>query len=108
MTQDRRTFLKTTGLVGGALLAGVAARAASTPAAAQTGTSSSGGAPAGSMAKGMTFCTLRRDTGEGLGLKTAQGILDIVAAEQAFKQNAPTTITAVIACQGEDGHILAG
>ena len=30
MKSDRRTFLKTTGVVGGALLAGVAARGAST------------------------------------------------------------------------------
>ena len=50
MKSDRRTFLKTTGIVGGALLTGVAARTASTPAAAQTG--------AGGAAKAMTFCTL--------------------------------------------------
>ena len=35
MKSDRRTFLKTTGIVGGALLTGVAAKTASTPAAAQ-------------------------------------------------------------------------
>src|SRR5436190_18744692 len=65
MKSDRRTFLKTTGVVGGALLAGVAARGASTPAAAQArvGGDSSGGAPAGGMARGMTFCTLRREAG---------------------------------------------
>src|SRR5436190_1285423 len=105
MKSDRRTFLKTTGVVGGALLAGVAARTASTPAAAQAGTSSSGGAPAGSMAKGMTFCTLRREAGYGLGLRTPRGILDVVAAEQAFKEGAPTTITAVLAGQGDIGAL---
>src|SRR6476620_3402615 len=93
MKSDRRTFLKTTGIVGGALLTGVAARSASTPAAAQTG--------AGGAAKAMTFCTLRRGADYGLGLKTERGILDVAAAEQAFKEGAPTTITAVLAGQGD-------
>ena len=56
MKSDRRTFLKTTGIVGGALLTGVAAKTASTPAAAQTGAAR----PARGAAKAMTFCTLRR------------------------------------------------
>ena len=94
MKSDRRTFLKTTGIVGGALLTGVAAKAGSTPAAAQTG--------AGGAAKAMTFCTLRRGGADyGLGLKTERGILDVAAAEQAFKEGAPTTITAVLAGQGD-------
>jgi len=105
MKSDRRSFLKTTGVVGGALLAGVAARGASTPAAAQAraGGGSSGGAPAA--VKGMTFCTLRREAGNGLGLRTPRGILDVVAAEQAFKEGAPTTITAVLAGQGDIGAL---
>ena len=102
MQSDRRTFLKATGVVGGAILAGVAAKTASTPAAAQTAVHANG---LKELPKGMTFCTLRRDTGEGLGLKTAHGILDVVAAEQAFRQNAPTTITAVFAGQGEIGAL---
>ncbi len=93
MKSDRRTFLKTTGIVGGALLTGVAAKTASTPAAAQTG--------AGGAAKAMTFCTLRRDADFGLGLRTERGILDVAAAEQVFKEGAPTTITAVLAGQGD-------
>ena len=93
MKSDRRTFLKTTGIVGGALLTGVAAKTASTPAAAQTG--------AGGAAKAMTFCTLRHGADYGLGLKTERGILDVAAAEQAFKEGAPTTITAVLAGQGD-------
>ena len=93
MKSDRRTFLKTTGIVGGALLTGVAAKTASTPAAAQTG--------AGGAAKAMTFCTLRRGADYGLGLKTERGILDVAAAEEAFKEGAPTTITAVLAGQGD-------
>src|SRR6185295_9889129 len=98
MKSNRRTFLKTTGIVGGALLTGVAAKTASTPAAAQAGPGSGGGAPA---AKGMTFCTLQRGADYGLGLKTERGILDVAAAEQAFKEGAPTTITAVLAGQGD-------
>jgi 2-keto-4-pentenoate hydratase/2-oxohepta-3-ene-1,7-dioic acid hydratase in catechol pathway len=98
MQSDRRDFLKTTGLIGSALLAGIAAKAASTPAAAQT-------APAGNghreLPKGMTFCTLRREGGFGLGLRTKRGILDVAAAEEAFKQGAPTTITAVLAGEGD-------
>jgi 2-keto-4-pentenoate hydratase/2-oxohepta-3-ene-1,7-dioic acid hydratase in catechol pathway len=99
MQSDRRTFLKTTGLVGGAILAGVGAtKGASTPAAAQT-------APAGNgypqLPRGMTFCTLRRASGLGLGLRTPRGILDVVAAEDTLKQGAPTTISAVLAGQGD-------
>jgi 2-keto-4-pentenoate hydratase/2-oxohepta-3-ene-1,7-dioic acid hydratase in catechol pathway len=99
MKSDRRTFLKTTGVVGGALLTGVAAKTASTPAAAQA---ASGNAAA---AKGMTFCTLRRGADYGLGLRTERGILDVAAAEQAFKEGAPTTITAVLAGQGDIGAL---
>src|SRR5512138_1635296 len=99
MKRDRRTFLKTTGIVGGALLTGVAAEAASTPAAAQAASGGSGGAAAA--AKAMTFCTLRRGADYGLGLRTERGILDVAAAEQAFKEGAPTTITAVLAGQGD-------
>jgi 2-keto-4-pentenoate hydratase/2-oxohepta-3-ene-1,7-dioic acid hydratase in catechol pathway len=98
MESDRRTFLKTTGLVGGAILAGVTAQAVPTPAAAQT-------APAGNgypqLPRGMTFCTLRRASSLGLGLRTPRGILDVVAAEEALKLGAPTTITAVLAGQGD-------
>src|SRR3989440_11938645 len=97
MKGDRRTFLKTTGIVGGALLPGVAARTASTPAAAQTG--------AGGAAKAMTFCPLRRGADFGLGLRTERGILDVAAAAQAFKEGAPTTITAVLAGQGDIGGL---
>ena len=97
MKSDRRTFLKTTGIVGGALLTGVAAKTASTPAVAQTG--------AGGAAKAMTFCTLRHGADYGLGLKTERGILDVAAAEQAFKEGAPTTITAVLAGHGDIGGL---
>jgi len=86
MTQDRRTFLKTATLVGAA--AAASAVASSSPARAQTA------ARRGSekIPRGLTFATLKRDTGYGLGLRTERGILDVVAAEQDFHENAPTTI----------------
>src|SRR5439155_15575899 len=71
----------------------------------QDGVDAGGGAPAGGMAKGMTFCTLRREAGYGLGLRTPRGILDVAAAEQAFKEGAPTTISAVLAGQGDVGAL---
>jgi len=84
MTQDRRTFLKTATLAGAA--AAASAVASSSPARAQTA------ARRGPerMPRGLTFATLKRDTGYGLGLRTEQGILDVVAAEQDFHENAPT------------------
>ncbi len=94
MEHDRRTFLKTAGLAGVAAMT----TAAVSPAAAQS-------APANSepkeMPKGMTFATLRRGDGYGLGLRTERGILDVAAAEADFKQGAPTTITAVFNGQGD-------
>jgi 2-keto-4-pentenoate hydratase/2-oxohepta-3-ene-1,7-dioic acid hydratase in catechol pathway len=45
---------------------------------------------------GMTFTTLRRSDGYGLGLRTQGGILDVIAAEQDFEAGAPTSITAVL------------
>lgn len=95
MTQDRRSFLKTAGVAGAAA---VAAQALVRPAAAQSAPPASG---TRDMPKGMTFATLRRADGHGLGLRTDRGILDVVAAEKDFSQGAPTTITAVFKGQGD-------
>jgi 2-keto-4-pentenoate hydratase/2-oxohepta-3-ene-1,7-dioic acid hydratase in catechol pathway len=86
MKQDRRTFLKTSGLIGAAAVTGAAALAA--PAVAQT--RSAGTVGAGEI-KGMTLCTLRRGARYGLGVRTERGILDVVAAEQDFREGAPMT-----------------
>jgi 2-keto-4-pentenoate hydratase/2-oxohepta-3-ene-1,7-dioic acid hydratase in catechol pathway len=94
MDSDRRAFLITAGLVGGVIAAGVGT--GSGPAVAQ----GSGGPP-----RGMTFCTLRRGSAYSLGLRTQRGVLDVAAAEEAFKQNAPTTITAVLSGQGDVGGL---
>jgi 2-keto-4-pentenoate hydratase/2-oxohepta-3-ene-1,7-dioic acid hydratase in catechol pathway len=88
MEQDRRTFLKTSGLIGAAAVTGATALA--TPAAAQMRSGPSAVAPGD--AKGLTLCTLRRGARNGLGVRTDRGILDVVAAEQDFREGAPTTI----------------
>jgi 2-keto-4-pentenoate hydratase/2-oxohepta-3-ene-1,7-dioic acid hydratase in catechol pathway len=49
----------------------------------------------------MTFCTLARGTGSGLGLRTDRGILDVAVAEATLKENAPTSISAVLAGSGD-------
>ena len=93
MEQDRRAFLMTTALASAALAAGTTA--APVPATAQTG----------AMAKGFTFCTLRRSAGFGLGVRTDRGILDVAAAEEALRENAPTTITQVLAGERDIGGL---
>jgi 2-keto-4-pentenoate hydratase/2-oxohepta-3-ene-1,7-dioic acid hydratase in catechol pathway len=95
MDHDRRTFLKTTGFAGAVAVTGAAALTAAKQAVAQTRPGT------GEMARGMTFATLRRSDGYGLGLRTDRGILDVKAAEADFRENAPTTITAVLNGQGD-------
>ena len=95
MRQDRRMFLKTAGVVGATA---VAANALVQPAAAQNAPTASGSKE---MPKGMTFATLRRSDGYGLGLRTDRGILDVTATEKDFSQGAPTSITAVLKGQGD-------
>jgi 2-keto-4-pentenoate hydratase/2-oxohepta-3-ene-1,7-dioic acid hydratase in catechol pathway len=96
MDQDRREFLKTTSLAGAAAMTGAAMTGAATltvtPAQAQTQ----------AMARGLTLATLRRaDGGYGLGLRTDRGILDVIAAEADFRENAPTSITQVLNREGD-------
>src|SRR5882757_9536415 len=95
MDHDRRTFLKTTSLV-----AAMAATSlpASTDAVAQG--SPKPGDPK-ELPKGLTFATLRRPDGFGLGVRTDRGILDVAAAERDFHDGAPTTIDAVLQGQGD-------
>jgi 2-keto-4-pentenoate hydratase/2-oxohepta-3-ene-1,7-dioic acid hydratase in catechol pathway len=95
LDHDRRTFLKTTGLVA-------AMAAASVPASTQTvAQGSPKAAEPKELPKGMTFATLRRPDGLGLGLRTDRGILDVTAAERDFREGAPTTIDAVLQGQGD-------
>src|SRR5882757_1954771 len=98
MTQDRRTFLKTTALAGAAAATGVPFTATAPLAQKAAGPQAS---PPGSMARGFVFATLRRQNGYGLGVRTDRGVLDVVAAEQDLKEGAPTTITAVLDGKGD-------
>lgn len=103
MEQDRRTFLKTTGLAGAAAVTGAAAMTPQAAVLAQAPTAPMGAIPGGAreMPKGMTFCTLRRGTSLTLGLKTERGILDVAAAEQELHAGAPTSIEAVFHGPGD-------
>ncbi len=98
VTRDRRAFLKATSLAGVAAVAAAASLPVATNAVAQ-------GTPPASepkeLPKGMTFATLRRADGFGLGLRTDRGILDVAAAEQDFREGAPTTIDAVFKGRGD-------
>jgi 2-keto-4-pentenoate hydratase/2-oxohepta-3-ene-1,7-dioic acid hydratase in catechol pathway len=96
MDQDRRTFLKTSALAGAATVTGAATLPVA-PAAAQN---LALGEPR-EMARGLTLATLRKASGYSLGLRTDRGILDVAAAEADFRENAPTTITAVLNGQGD-------
>jgi 2-keto-4-pentenoate hydratase/2-oxohepta-3-ene-1,7-dioic acid hydratase in catechol pathway len=92
-THDRRTFLRATGLaVAGATLIPAAAVAQNTAAPA------AGSRP---MARGFTFATLKRADGFGLAVRTERGVLDVAAAEQEFREGAPTTIDAVLRGEGD-------
>ena len=93
MEHDRRTFLKT------ATIAGVAAVTAS--AVAPTEAHSAPAREPAELPKGMTFATLRKSDGYGLGLRTARGVLDVAAAEAELKLGAPITISAVFRGEGD-------
>ena len=91
MSQNRRTFLKTTALAGAAA-AGAGALAA--PALAQRTAAPTTGAQ--QLPSDLTLATLRRAGGYGLGVRSERGILDVTAADQEFRENAPTTIEALL------------
>jgi 2-keto-4-pentenoate hydratase/2-oxohepta-3-ene-1,7-dioic acid hydratase in catechol pathway len=102
MNKARRTFLKTAGLAGGAALVGMSLDAQRSSGRAQ-GTAA--GTETRQLPKAMTFCSLQRAAGTGLGLRTERGVLDVVAAEAALKENAPTSISAVFAGTGDLGGL---
>src|SRR5262249_29853765 len=95
MEHDRRTFLKTTGLAVAAGAGLAAARPATAEAAAARASEPR------ELPRGLTFAVLANASGYGLGVRTERGILDVAAAEAAFRENAPTTIDAVFRGQGE-------
>jgi 2-keto-4-pentenoate hydratase/2-oxohepta-3-ene-1,7-dioic acid hydratase in catechol pathway len=102
MREDRRRFLKTAGVAGGAALA--ATGRVLGPSSAEAA-SSGGAAPNGDLPKQMTFVTIRRGAELSLGIKTDRGILDVRRAESALKTKAPTTIDDLL--QGRAGGAAA-
>src|SRR5262245_5747748 len=94
MNQRRRTFL-TTSVLGTAVAAAGGLRANFGPGEAAAATSTE------SLPRGMTFVTIRTNGESSLGIKTDTGIVDMRAAEAAFKLRAPTTIDAVLHGRGE-------
>src|SRR5262245_409642 len=93
MDRDRRAFLKTTSLAAAAAAAGLPA---ATEAVAQARSAS---VEMKELPKGLVLATLRRPDSYGLGLRSDRGILDVVAAEQDFREGAPTTTDALLPCQ---------
>jgi len=93
MNQRRRRFLTTSILGTAAAAAGVRAAFAPSPAVAATSSEA--------MPRGLTFVTLRTNGEPSLGIKTDKGIVDVRAAEAAFKLRAPTTIDAVLHGRGD-------
>ena len=93
---DRRNFLKSAGIAGAATISSAMGLEGPAPAAAQAVSGHTGSQP-----KRLTFATLRRADGYSVGVRTSRGVLDVAAAEQDFHTNAPTTIDAVLAGQGD-------
>jgi 2-keto-4-pentenoate hydratase/2-oxohepta-3-ene-1,7-dioic acid hydratase in catechol pathway len=96
MNQNRRTFLKTTALVGAAA---ASASALATPAVAQRAATPTSGKQL--LPKSLVLATLRRPSGYSLGVRTERGILDVALAEENLRENAPTTIDALFKGEGD-------
>ena len=95
LTQHRRTFLKTAGIISAAAMTGntIVRQAAAQNVPAD-------GEPK-ELPKGMTFATLRHADGYGLALRTDHGILNVAAAAKDFNVGVPASITAVFKGQGD-------
>ncbi len=92
MTQNRRGVI---GLGVGAALVGAAAQAEPARAAR------------GGRLRNSSVTTIRTAAGDGLGVRTARGVLDVAGAEKDLRLGLPTTVAALIAGQG-DVAALAG
>jgi 2-keto-4-pentenoate hydratase/2-oxohepta-3-ene-1,7-dioic acid hydratase in catechol pathway len=93
MNQRRRTFLATSVLGTAVAAAGLRPTLGPTEAAAATSSEP--------LPRGLTFVTIRTNGESSLGIKTDKGIVDVRAAEAAFKLRAPTTIDAVLHGRGD-------
>ncbi len=100
MRATRRTFLKTAGAAGVAALAGglVERRAAAAEGVPPARTS-----PADGMARGLTLCSIQRGERLTLGVRTAQGIVDVDRAGAAAGVAVPGTPDDVLRGRALDG-----
>lgn len=99
MTQNRRTFIKSTGAVC------ALATTSRLPALTETRPEA---AEARGMARGLTLLNILQNTSRGteyrLGVKTEKGILDVIKAGNILHMGAPATIDDLL--QNEDGPRL--
>ena len=96
MDNGRRGFFKKTGALGTlAATVGSATPGADAANAASAGKTVRPSAPV--MAKGMTLLTMRAGDDYSLGVKTANGILDVARAAKRFKISVPVTMDTLIA-----------
>ena len=98
MKQNRRSFLKATSAA-----AAVAATGAWSTSGAASAAAGEAPRPQG-MAKGLTLLTMRRNGEYRLGVKTANGILDVPEAAKILHMHAPTTTDDLL--QNQDGPSL--
>lgn len=93
MDDNRRKFLKSTaaGVVAGGLISGTARDAFAQAAPAPKGQPQMQAPP-----RNMTFTMLQGKDGPSLGVRTDKGIIDIAAAEDAFKLGAPASTDEII------------
>ena len=97
MKQHRRNFLKGSGAMAVAV-AGVL------PVAGEKDKPTAKPEGARGMARGLTLLTMRSEGKYRLGVKTAQGILDVPGAATILKMHAPATLDDLL--QNEDGPSL--
>lgn len=94
MKSNRRDFLKSTGGVGAAAIAGIAglnnARAAASPSQPIEG----------DMPHGMTLLSIAHGKDETLGVKTSAGIIDVKAAANKFHMTVPLTLDQLLQSGG--------
>jgi 2-keto-4-pentenoate hydratase/2-oxohepta-3-ene-1,7-dioic acid hydratase in catechol pathway len=99
MKQDRRSFLKVSGMAGAATFAG-----ASLPRNASAAPLPPARGELPEFPTGLTFASLKRSDGSvGLAIKLKGGVFDVTGAEQEYRQGAPVTMEAMLRGQGDVG-----
>jgi len=98
MEINRRRF------VGGAATAALAGCGSMQVAQAPAGAAATRSTTNQPMQRRVTYATIGTDAGWGLGVRAANGVLDVAAAERALRLGAPTTMEAVVR---QDGDLAA-